>query len=704
MDFERWTNWASSSGKTAEQASSVSANPRSTRWSHFCIPLEYIELPHRLRYLGRVKLFSSLFLAGCLLSADRPVPPAGVAVPANDRAELEAGLDRLSRSVEQLRGHLLAPDVIIYRDSVRFALAHGEFFKTEEIGRAKELLRQGQDRAESLLRGQAPWTSATGLVVRGYRSQIDDSVQPYGLVIPPDWSPQSTRAWRVDTWFHGRNETLSEVNFLWERQTRPGEFTPPGAIVLHLYGRYCNANKLAGEVDLFEALDDVRRHYRVDENRIAVRGFSMGGAAAWHIAAHYPGLWAAAAPGAGFSETREFLGNFKDDPVQPAWWEQKLWRMYDATEYAANFFNLPLVAYSGEIDKQKQAADIMERYLKPEGLRLTHIIGPGTPHRYHPDAKREINRRLDAILERGRAEYPRELKFTTYTLRYHRVKWLQVDRLAQHWEKARVHAVVSGDAEVKLTTANVNALTLDFGPGGAPFAPDRPVTIKIDGAFVEAPAPETDRGWRVSLHKAGGRWTLGAPAGAALAKRHGLQGPIDDAFLSRFIFVLPTGEAAMPGAAERIAAEQARAIREWRRQFRGEPLVKKDTEITDADIASAHLVLWGDPGSNKLMARVIDKLPLRWSAREVKVGDQAFAGSQLYPVMAYPNPLNPSRYVVLNSGFTFREYDYLNNARQIPKLPDWAVVDAATPADGRFPGKITGAGFFDESWRYKQRD
>ena len=50
--------------------------------------------------------------------------------------------------------------------------------------------------------------------------------------------------------------------------------------MLHLYGRYCNANKLAGEVDLFEALDDVKRHYPIDENRMLVRGFSMGGAAA----------------------------------------------------------------------------------------------------------------------------------------------------------------------------------------------------------------------------------------------------------------------------------------------------------------------------------------------------------------------------------------------------------------------------------------
>ena len=107
----------------------------------------------------------------------------------------------------------------------------------------------------------------------------------------------TTHRWRLDVWFHGRQENLSEVNFLFERERNRGEFTPRDTIVLHLYGRYCNANKLAGEVDLFEALDAVRKQYAIDENRIVIRGFSMGGAAAWHFAVHYAGDWAAAAPG-----------------------------------------------------------------------------------------------------------------------------------------------------------------------------------------------------------------------------------------------------------------------------------------------------------------------------------------------------------------------------------------------------------------------
>ncbi|MBI3679231.1 MAG: prolyl oligopeptidase family serine peptidase [Acidobacteria bacterium] len=647
----------------------------------------------------RIVIAFALLLS--LKAAERPVPPPGVAVSAVDRKELEESLVRLSDAIGKIKDHPLAPDVLIFREAVRFALTYDEFFKPEEIGRARDLLKQGLERAAQLARGEAPWSRTGGLVVRGYRSHIDDSIQPYGLVIPPNWSSSPARRWRLDAWFHGRNETLSEVNFLIDRQTRPGEFTPPDTIVLHLYGRYSNANKFAGETDLFEALASVQRHYLIDENRISVRGFSMGGAAAWHLAAHHAGLWAAAAPGAGFSESAEFL-NIARDPVQPNWWEKKLWRLYDATEYALNFFNLPLVAYSGEIDRQKQAADIIARFLEKEGMQLTHIIGPQTPHRYHPDSKIEIDRRISAIAGRGRDPYPRTIKFTTYTLAYNRMKWILVDSLVRHWERATVLAEVVDERSIKTATANVDALTVDFGPGGCPLAPDARPVFLIDGQRVESLAPPaTDRSFRAHLRKTGAQWqAVSSPREAGLHKRHQLQGPIDDAFLRRFIFVLPTGEPMLDGpVTERIAAEQERSIREWRRHFRGDAIVRKDSEVTDADIASANLVLWGDPSSNRLLTRIADRLPVHWNKESVTLGARQFASGRHYPVLIYPNPLNPTRYVVLNSGFTFREFDYLNNARQVPKLPDWAMVDVSTLADGRFPGRIAEAGFFDERWQ-----
>src|SRR5260370_467099 len=163
----------------------------------------------------------------------------------------------------------------------------------------------------------------------------------------------------------------------------------------------------------------------------------MGGASAWHFAVHHAGLWAAAAPGAGFSETPDFLKVYQKEKLQPTSYEKKLWHLYDCTDYAVNLFHCPVVAYSGEKDPQKQAADIMARALAAEGLSLVHILGPDTKHSYHPDARREIDRRIDAIAARGRDPLPRRIRFTTWTLRYNRMLWVTVDGLERHWERAR---------------------------------------------------------------------------------------------------------------------------------------------------------------------------------------------------------------------------------------------------------------------------
>jgi dienelactone hydrolase len=298
-----------------------------------------------------------------------------------------------------------------------------------------------------------------------------------------------------------RGETLSEVNFLFDRQRIPGEFTPPYAFVLHLYGRYCNANKFAGEVDLFEALEAVKRAYPIDDDRIAVRGFSMGGAAAWQFSTHYAGEWVAAAPGAGFSETPQFLNIYRNPSDKPTWWEEKLWQLYNATDYAVNLAQLPTVAYSGEIDRHMQAARAMEKSLQAEGIRLTHIIGPNTPHRYHPDSKVEITRAVDAIAERGRERYPRKVRFTTWTLRYNRMKWVSVDELDQHWERARLDAEIVNDRTVEVKPVNVSAFTLTFEPGACPLDVTAKTVVAIDGQKVAVDGPMSDRSWNVSFHK-----------------------------------------------------------------------------------------------------------------------------------------------------------------------------------------------------------
>ena len=168
----------------------------------------------------------------------RRIPKPGVDVSERDQAELTESIRSLQEKIDSLRqqnsplANELLPDVMIFHRAVDQALRFQEFFDPKEVTVGKSLLKQGHQRADQLLAGEAPWTKLAGTVVRGYISRIDKTVQPYGLVIPASYKFDATEKHRLDFWFHGRGELLSEVNFLNDRANHVGPISPADTIVL----------------------------------------------------------------------------------------------------------------------------------------------------------------------------------------------------------------------------------------------------------------------------------------------------------------------------------------------------------------------------------------------------------------------------------------------------------------------------------------
>jgi dienelactone hydrolase len=634
-----------------------------------------------------------------------PSPPPGIEIPEQDRRDLSVELSQLRADFDKfaasgsLSPNLSArlPDVEIFPIAVSRALEWGEFYDLKQVAAAKKLLQEGRARLDALKAGDAPWTRARGLVVRGFRSRIDASVQPYGIVVPEE--PPAAPS-RLDVWLHGRNDKLTELAFLTERMKSRGEFAPAGTHVLHPYGRLCNGFKFAGETDVLEAVADAQTQYGTSPSHVAIRGFSMGGAGCWHLAAHYTSKWAVANPGAGFVETAQYAKVFAPGKPVPPWWEQVLWRLYDVPGYVTNLKNRPVVAYSGEIDPQKQAADLMVEAAAAEGFTFPHLIGPGTGHKFHPETKLEVAAKVDAAAARGCPPAPENVNLTTFTLRYNRMDWVEITGLHKHWEASSVNASRTAPGEITVSTKGVTSLSLT-PPAG--WNPKGSWKLTCDGQTLSATAAPA-----VHLQKRAGKWEVApAPPGGG-GKRHGLQGPIDDAFQEAFVFVRPTGKSLHPATEAWVHSEMERALAQWKRVFRGEITVVDDNKVTPDLMAAHHLVLWGDPGSNLLLAKLTGgekgrpesgKLPVLWNEKELKLGKASYAPAHHVPVLVYPNPLSPSRYIVINSTFTFRQGSDTTNALQTPKLPDWAVVDLRTPPSKLAPGEVVDAGFFDEAWQ-----
>ncbi|MBI4979085.1 MAG: prolyl oligopeptidase family serine peptidase [Spirochaetes bacterium] len=638
----------------------------------------------------------------------KPAPKKKFIVSPDQIAVVSEKVDELSNAIAALReakiDDVLLADVEVFHRAGAMLLrfTNEEFFEARFVTDALKVLDTGLARSRDLAEGRAPWTNRAGQVVRGYRSKLDGTVQPYALIIPAAYKGRPSR---LDVILHGRGATLSEVNFIVSRETTNAAPTNVDYIRLEVYGRWNNAYRFAGETDVFEAMASVQSRYTIDASKIVLRGFSMGGGGAWHLGMHHPDRWAALESGAGFTETIRFTKVSNLTATETA-----VLPVLDADSAARNALNLPVVGYGGEDDKQLQASINMREALEQLGVHFTQdglnwstteypiifLVGPKTGHKWHPDSKAQSDAFIDAALAKPRT-VPDRIRFVTYTTRYNHCFWFRVDALTQHYLRAEVDAVrKDGGKSVAVTVTNVEYFTLEMPP------PDNVsingVTIKVPKmpANVNAAFARTSKGWALATVPI-------MSTNGALRKIHGLQGPIDDAFMESFLCVKPTGTPDNPIAQDKALALLDRFSFMYAKWLRGDVRVKNDTDISADDIAKNNLVVFGDPAGNKFLARVADKLPVRWSKDTITMGSNRYTAKDNLPVFIYPNPLNPKKYIVVNTGHTIPEKDWRgNNALQFAKLGDWAVLKVEEEPRKATNDTVVASGFFDERWGVRE--
>ncbi len=652
------------------------------------------------------------------------LPPAPVAdLRSGEESALTARLAALAAEFQTVASDPHAADADIFLKAVRFALEFHEWYDrnpADGVKKANALLDEASRRIDALQHRQMPWMEGAGAKVLGFYSKLDHSPQPYAVEIPDGLNWGIGRpAVPLCLWLHGRGDTTTDLHFLDARLSgRPaGPFHPANAIVIHPFGRYCNGWKSAGEMDVLECRDDAIARFHGDPERVDLAGFSMGGAGAWHLGAHYADQWACVHTGAGFVDVRRYQKLGTDD--LPPWYEQRLWGLYDVPDYARNFFNVPLMSYSGEIDAQRDAAEYMSQVLGREGFTLNHLLGPGMGHRYHPDALPRIQGFLEASAADGRHPFADKVTLQTRTARYGRMKWVAALELEETWTDARVDAEVLPSNRIRVETRNVHRLAVYPPPKTRTHDPIR---LEVDRQTLEVSGLRTRPQFRtfreigdtgpdldlciVTLERVEGKWTrVETGRQRPVHKDARFSGPIDEAFLREFVVVVPDGRSKFDRVQRWVDAESRHFLKRWRGLMRGEPQVRNAAEVTE-DVWSRWqtnritIVLWGDPSSNRLLRRIASQLPIQWTADGLRAGSATYDPARCLPVFACP--LAPDgAVVVVNSGLTFREADDRTNSLQNPKLPDWAILDITDPSeDGRTP-RIVGADFFDEDWRVR---
>ena len=664
--------------------------------------------------------------AFCLTSVSTSSAGRSAAQPPPAAPDMNASREQIAATVNRFKLRLKPyassrsrlSDAEIFLKGVEWALKYDEL-ASADIQQIQRTLARAEQRIGDLEAGKMPWQSFKGRLARGYVSEVDGSVQPYGLVIPTSYD--GSKPTRLDVVLHGSSHPtgMSEVRFL-------AGFDEDGAagpsdhdyIELHPLGRVENCYRWAGETDVFEAIKDVCRCYNIDKDRIVLRGMSMGASGTWHLGLKHPDQFVALGPYCGYVDTHRFSEtpgmNFVKVGPLPEVQEMGL-HMLDSVDYAANAGVVPAIGAIGDKDPFFQAHVIMGEAMKKEGLEMVNLISPGTGHVQDPKTWEEQMRRIAVYADKGIDHAPRHIRFVTWTLKYSQCHWIQIGSLRHHYERAEIEADMGPDGSLTIKEPrNITMFTIWTKAFKRPLA-----SVSIGGAKIKIPDDQAKSSARdISFELHGNKWVVTPYTMFRSLKPHklaGLQGPIDDAFTTPFLCVRGSGKPWNLAVQAWSEANLRRFGYEWSRYFRGDLPVKDDTQVTADDCRWYNLILFGDPGSNVWIRKALPSLPIKWTQSSVRCGTLGLQkGTDLAPAMICPSPFDRSRvgsinrgsprYVVINSGHTFHEAE-LNRLNYLlfPRLGDWAVVrvGGSQPADPSAPlnETVLGAGYFNEEWK-----
>jgi hypothetical protein len=603
-------------------------------------------------------------------------------------------------------------DADLFYKGIIWALRYETNLTTNDIALIQRAAACGHQRADYLLANEQPWATRKGKILRGYVSAVDGSTQPYGVIVPASYD--GSKPMRLDVVLHGSSKPVGMSELRFGARFDEGDDAAKSApdaeyIELHPLGRVENCYRWAGETDVFEAIEAVCRNYRIDRDRIVLRGMSMGASGTWHLGLKHPSRFVALGPYCGYVDTHRFSetpvpGFIKVGPLPPH--QERGLHMLDSIDYAANAGVVPAIAAIGDADVFFQSHVHMREVMEEEGLQMVHLISPGTGHTIDPVTHREQMRRIGEYAAKGLDHTPRELRFVTWTLKYNRCHWLEVLGLGEHYARAEIIAKAADDGAVDVSLAK-NITQFAIHP---PMLTSPAPKLRIVG--VEITLPQRSAGERDALVFAleNGKWKFAGLRGsvALTGKRPGVQGPIDDAFATAFLCVRGTGQPWNSGIGAWADASLRRFAYEWARYMRGDLPAKNDTEVTEADIRTKNLILFGDPGSNPWIARALPKLPVTWTREKVNLGAETYAAKDHAPVLICASPFEKARdrYIVINTEHTFHEKEFAAfNYLLFPRLGDWAVMritpgsEAWQPGRIAFPEEAVRAGYFNEQWQ-----
>lgn len=265
-----------------------------------------------------------------------------------------------------------------------------------------------------------------------FRSEIDGTTQPFLARTPSDYDPN--RQWPLLVTLHGLGD---------------GPILVPGIDSMLQIGPFGRGDEWytgIGEQDVLECLEMAKQIFSVDEDRIYLCGFSMGGAGTFQLGLRHPDLWAACVPVCG---------------------------AYNDTAMIANGNNLPFWIHTGAQDTTLPPSASKDAYDAAQELAFTNWQYTEHPNMGHSFAINwsDVERWL---LQQTRPDKPSHIFLYSHDPTINCAYWVEITNRTNSRLPSRIEINVT-DQHIEIKTQNITHYALDLTQ--APLDLTQPITI-----------------------------------------------------------------------------------------------------------------------------------------------------------------------------------------------------------------------------------
>ena len=302
-----------------------------------------------------------------------------------------------------------------------------------------------------------------------YTSAIDNSQQPYRLYIPPNHANPAPLVIAM----HG---TGGNENTLFEQHSTLKQAADKhGILVVSPNGRGITEYRGIGENDVLTVLEEVRKTYAIDPERIYLTGHSMGGTGAAYLAMRHPDIFAAAAP---------------------------LAAAYSYPWLARNLTQVPTLWIAGANDDEYYHRGVAPGLERARKFGATAIL-ESLPNEGHNGPVKDFHRVFAWLAKHKRDQHPRRYVYETDTPLHGCAFWTCLETFSEPGRMAAIQAEASGGNRVNLTLTNIAEFT--FIPDSTFLDTTKAVPLAVNGNLIwSAPIPldqqlRITHGWTAAL-------------------------------------------------------------------------------------------------------------------------------------------------------------------------------------------------------------